>query len=109
MSEEQREQREGKATPRPWRIGQDPIIIESDHADFVAMTLPDPALGWDGTEEDYANARLIVRAVNAHDELVEATRAALDALENEPDGIEDHAFHDLATKLRAALAAAEED
>lgn len=53
-------------TPGPWTLGDDPCVIESEHADndlgFVAMVLPSPELSWDMTGEREANARLIAAA-----------------------------------------------
>ena len=57
-------------TSEPRLISEgDPCVIESPNAvnpvGFVAMTLPDPELGWNGTCETTANARRIARRVNA--------------------------------------------
>jgi hypothetical protein len=72
-----------KATPRPWKA---PFIDEND-ADVISITDEDQMFGicvcreysCESKEQMKANAELIVRAVNCHDELVQALK---DLLEN---------------------------
>ena len=64
-----------KATPRPWKA---PFIDEND-ADVISITDEDQMFGicvcreysCESKEQMKANADLIVRAVNVHEELVE--------------------------------------
>jgi hypothetical protein len=125
-----------KHTPTPWTVqydGQD-IYIQAEYngdgiktlsGTFTIAHLTD-GFGVTGnrTERD-ANARLLVRAVNAHEAMREALRAALPALENYSDelnamryenaeklarrfrGRSGDSVHRLADKARAALALAD--
>ena len=78
-----------RATPRPWHNGGQ-VVFPDDRAGCTIAVLPDdearvtqngvvygPCMT---TEEQRANAALIVRAVNAHEALVEACEAALAAI-----------------------------
>lgn len=86
-------------TPRPWfvehtstaglRIVHGPADEETGFRDDVPHGFPSPeGLLRDGPYADpavaRANAELIVRAVNAHDELVSAARSALPHLRHSP-------------------------
>ena len=78
------------ATPRPWRRdgkyvwkgGEGNANVcacgEPHKGDFIGYT--ELALGSPDAEEAHANAALIVRAVNAHNELIEALTLALGTL-----------------------------
>lgn len=59
-----------QATKRPWRVGRAHGIkgVYNIMCDEIS------------DEEDIANARLIVKAVNCHDELVEALKLALKSM-----------------------------
>lgn len=63
-------------TPTPWRVGQGGRI-EGTQGDFsqgdfsfIPLASPWQEEAWDGHPQAVANAALIVRAVNSHDELV---------------------------------------
>ena len=93
-----------KATPRPWRTQATwPHLVHGGpHNRQIADTREAHCTCY--TEEEAANAALIVKAVNAHDALVEALRAV------EADYMDrgDCALHTkLGTTIRAALALAE--
>lgn len=64
-----------KATPRPWSLGENangsPLILGANLRGIC------PVISSHGLNERQANAELIVRAVNCHDELVEACEFAL--------------------------------
>ena len=96
------------ATPRPWKVGtRNPGRVMTDfkviaQTDFIDESHP--------TSEHEANARLIVRAVNAHDELLAACKLALTfSREGCPDpGCLVCQQHDAETaQLKAAIALAE--
>lgn len=75
------------ASPRPWRLRFNaPCLIEPNEDDTrrakIARTDCSHGIG-DAGERDKANAEFIVRAVNAHDALVEA-------LERVSNGISDN-------------------
>ncbi len=82
-------------TPRPWRADPASSVvgsgIRSDHK-LVAVVIPQLDKG-----ETEANAALIVCAVNSHDELLEACKAALIV------GVHSH----VGEMLKAAIAKAE--
>jgi hypothetical protein len=59
-----------KTTPRPWGYGYHRGLDEH----LVGVTLENVAIIEDRHENAAENAALIVKAVNAHDELVEALR-----------------------------------
>lgn len=95
------------ATPRPWVL--DGFVIADPNGDT-----PTGRWGIASAEprtnpvEKQANAALIVRAVNCHDELV----AALEALLHEVDRCDDAAtwrLADVEANARAALARAREE
>jgi hypothetical protein len=95
-------------TPTPWRrsLTETSLILAGPYA--VAAVLPNrPAV------ENYANADLIVRAVNAHDALVAACRnllpLALKYYRSLPDDgpEQDHYMTAVIEPAETALAAAE--
>lgn len=92
-----------EATPRPWRQwatdGDHGLEITIEGEGHAVTYLPDQS------DLSEANAALIVRAVNAHDALVEALEAALATLEEwqADDGQGDDAA---ILNARAALALA---
>ena len=72
-----------KATKRPWVAYSDRSTINIDGPDRMPVALM--ASTCRSEEEALANRDLIVRAVNAHDALVEACEAALAELNIIPD------------------------
>jgi len=93
-------------TPGPWTIGDDPCVIESPHADndieFVAMVLPDSALGWNMTTERESNARLIAAAP----ELLAALECVHRFLHEEPTARTLQQKMEISGTVRAAIAKA---
>ena len=74
-----------KHTPTPWEIDEGDVRIKSDDYEVCrASDLPSSFGKYDygdkGEEEQKANAEFIVRACNVYDELVEACKSALSAL-----------------------------
>lgn len=60
------------ATKRPWKYNEsDNVIYSDDKSPLIEIV---PISKYVGIEERKANARLIVKAVNCHDELVEALK-----------------------------------
>lgn len=91
-----------KATPTPWSIG---LGEGQDGAFYIRSGRKTVAkLDTESSLSDEANAALIVRAVNSHERLVAALKAALPILENPSQG--DHWFNEGAEQLQAALTAA---
>lgn len=85
-----------KATPRPWKF-------DKKFADVIGSD-DWPVFGNRYKDELRANAKLIVRAVNAHDQLVKTLEDLLDAIESE--GEADHydcVIDDCYTNARNAL------
>lgn len=73
-----------QATPRPWKsIGRD---IETVTGDPVASTY-----GLNDSEEK-ANAKIIVKAVNCHDELVEALNGMIQHFQDVDEYTKPHAY-----------------
>jgi hypothetical protein len=76
-----------KATPRPWRVseGDDWVAVspldgaEEIVADLIGPRHPRPEGIVRGEEEQFANAALIVRAVNLHERLVAVCRMLVEA------------------------------
>jgi len=66
-----------KTSPRPWRIvdrgGQGPVVIDKDKIPVVAFDMRQ-------VPQDMANAKIAVKAVNNHDDLLEAAQMAYDWL-----------------------------
>lgn len=113
---------EAEATARPWKIDEEPeyplaIIADDDEGRHICQ------IGYEGSkrgsgpqspfdEEQWANAALIVQAVNSHQALVDAVRSALSWMRRAPiDEIEavEAALGENApaNELEAALALAE--
>lgn len=75
-----------KATPRPWMWAESPKMkgswqLWSAHEKGIYNTWIANSKGESiSTDENFANAELIVRAVNCHDELVEKLEVAIRAL-----------------------------
>lgn len=63
---------ETKATPLPWKIGGGANVVGAD--DTLVTSVPRPK-GAGAAERRDANARLIVRAVNAFEPLLAVARA----------------------------------
>lgn len=64
-----------ESTPRPWRINKYGSIGAGQFGTEPIVAHIEPLFGRDGDIGDHAaNAALIVRAVNAHDDLVAALR-----------------------------------
>jgi hypothetical protein len=100
-------------TPGLWEVNpSDPCVVQRADGEgpldgFVAMTLPAPEIGWDGTEETEANAR----AIAALPELVSAARAVLQVEALTPGDCYDadgrpNVNHGVGERARAALRAA---
>ena len=85
-------------TPTPWRLGRWGTSIVGPAGDVIALEGPHAA-----PEHDLA---FIVRAVNAHDALVEALQAILYET-NEERRWDIQGFLNAITKARAALAQVE--
>ena len=68
------------ATPRPWRVSGAIIIDASDHE---VATVPQTITR--GAQASHDLGRIIVRAVNAHDELVALLQRILDTDALRPD------------------------
>ena len=77
------------ATPRPWKRGWRLREISGDGR--VVATIAPPSQHPASEARANADAALIVRAVNAHDELVAALRAIMAALDQpvQTSGLED--------------------
>ena len=93
-----------KHTPTPWTdsmgMAQRPVVTAVTHtADIAAMSLS----GGKSLDEAYANAAFIVRACNAHYDLVEALEATIPAMGTD---ISDVDIVGVFAKARAALAKA---
>jgi hypothetical protein len=72
-----------KHTPTPWRTAEGAVSILvdlPDHAPQVTQKITD-VNGTLSAKERIANAAFIVRAVNAHDDLVAALRDAIELIE----------------------------
>jgi len=101
-------------TPLPWEVDEGrPAVFSSEEGILVAVCFGVTRHAVDPPhDESPANAELIVRAVNCHDELVEACQAALDDLPMLPEeqpgftGPSWTAQRQLRAKLEAAIAAA---
>ncbi len=92
-----------KAAPRPWVHAPQSTAVRAQGCIVADCCLSTP-------DVDTANAALIVRAVNAHDDLVAACERALAALGRCSPAANDRrgaSLHDIATAdIRAALAKA---
>lgn len=61
----------------PWRVDEDGMLREDEdigYGEGIALATPWREGAWDGNPAAIANAEFIVRAVNAHEDLVEALR-----------------------------------
>jgi hypothetical protein len=98
-----------KHTPLPWVCNDECLIygqVSSDdepEAPFVADCAREGAAG-KYTEQEQANAELIVRACNAHRDLIETLKDAATAMEC----TESSFMHREAEKVRAVIAKAEQ-
>lgn len=106
-------------TPTPWfakRSGWSTVYIEARIRPGILQEVAACGPTEAGMEQQDANAAFIVRACNAHDQLVAALKAVtdvLDAFGNLPDGLmhpspwNQHKVEEKVAAARAALAAAE--
>ena len=60
-------------TPVPWKFGQHSLAIYADNGVEIAST---HAGAWGMMSDPWANGQFIVRACNAHEDLVEACKTA---------------------------------
>ena len=63
-----------KHTPLPWRVGRNSTDYCVFHGDEKFVADCDTSDDMEGTDEDIANAAIIVRAVNSHAALVDAVK-----------------------------------
>ena len=102
-----------EATPRPWTLEGDSLNIHSGDpwtGDSVWIASTNGRVGEHGFPSDAsakANAALTVRAVNAHDALVEAVETAL-GIVDQGWLIDSEPTHYLRKKFAAALTLAKE-
>jgi hypothetical protein len=91
-------------TPTPWAVEDTGCGIEIVSGNFVVAEIL-PADGKDPTDQDRANAAFIVRACNAHDELVRALEAIAECATPDFDdaGFQRRARIDLQNIARAAI------
>lgn len=71
-----------QATPRPWHTGRGLLVPDWCIYDKENNLV----LSFEETEEGKANARLIVKVVNCHDELVGALKNTIELLKFVSDG-----------------------
>ena len=68
-------------TPGPWKVTKNPhtrlVFLNAGNRDYPLFK--DDADGLDTTNADWSNAEFIVRACNAHDDLLEALEALMRA------------------------------
>jgi len=101
----------GEPTPRRWYHNGIGEIYAEDRAARkkpIAQTVMYPAAS--ASEEEIANAELVVRAVNAHEALIEALKTAASELENHErtdTGWKDTAVLNVLDEVRAAIALAD--
>lgn len=69
-----------KATPRPWLVRDNGTITNKDQSSYV-FVCDFKSNNDNRVTMDWANAELIVRAVNNHDKLVDAASKLLRAIE----------------------------
>ena len=93
----------GEATPTPWVYMAGCIYSEAPgyKAKLHRGKVAEVSIAWKDSAERDANARRIIIAVNAHDDLVAALQMVVDG----PHDTE--AIADMLPKLRAALAKAQ--
>ena len=104
---EGRKMTKDNATPRPWKVSdlnKCRIVADDNAGRYVAITYHDML---HNTEMNEANAQLIVKAVNCHDELVEALKLSYRSLTIDSDMEKDFAVE--IKKIKQALAKAESD
>jgi len=83
-----------KATPRPWTYHANYIEVSNEHGDH-SLYAPDDR-GAVSPETRWANARFVVQAVNAHDDLVEALTWMVNQFEDYHDAdLEPHQVEQL--------------
>ena len=108
--------RAAQATPRPWKQYADMIWAPDAKSIIAAVSEPRPEgetlvryhelhAGSKQLEEAYENARLIVRAVNVHDDLVDALERMIKAHEALMPGLAHIAVADYAEQNDAPIAA----
>ena len=101
-----------KSTPTPWHTGQKLEGVQQGIFDATGLIATISGRFRDGKRCDAANAALIVRAVNHHDELVAAAKRCENFLINHQRslGIEDGSVDELeCTKMtRTVLAKVDE-
>lgn len=70
-----------RATPRPWKVDQryKADVLDSNGKDIFKVFLPNYR---EEQSENFANAELIVRAVNCHEELVDKLELIVDFVPN---------------------------
>ncbi len=92
-------------TPTPWRFEPDTKTIRSVPANYWLATLD----SWDGAIDNNANAAFMIRAVNAHAELVAALQTALPRVEELARGLKArgylHGVSEVESELRGIRAA----
>jgi hypothetical protein len=99
---------ESKHTPLPWKmrqLGKTRCVIEGPGEDCCIAMMTRWLPPFDAAEQK-ANADFIVKACNAHDELVEALRAMI-VLENERDWPMNQQWGQAILTAQAVLAKAE--
>lgn len=95
----------GKHTPTPWKLNDNGITISK-------VTIPDvyleiATIDCRALEIDKANAELIVKAVNSHEELINFTKDMVNAFD-EAKGNYDSKWGAIITRGVKAIAKAEE-
>lgn len=74
-----------QATPRPWQVTKHyKNCITSENKGIIAQCSSFPS----SSSQDEANALLIVKSVNCHDELVDTIRISIGLLAYNPDKIQ---------------------
>lgn len=81
-----------KHTPGPWRVAAPPDKVCTDYgddSDFTKNGLAKTVVvcehrSWMAEGEEFANAAFIVKAVNCHNELLEALREMVEAYDGFP-------------------------
>ena len=84
-------------TPTPWIFKEgyhNNSMIYSENAELISVF----------QDDNKANAQFIVKACNAHEELVKALKKALDIIENEYPECQQHEFDCLRQALKKAEA-----
>lgn len=68
-----------KHSPLPWHPSKIKGRVEADDGTKYHRMMPVCVVGWEHGQPQQANLELIVRAVNAHDDLLAACKAELKA------------------------------